>query len=643
MTKAFVFTLIAALISACSVEKEQFTPLTQFTAKEVTLRNSDFADRQKWDKDFMLSLDVDRLLYFFLDESNRQANSPYGSWESADLKGHTLGHYLTAMSMLYAQDKDPMVKQRIDRAVYGMEQCQKRLGTGLITAFRLDLLDECETQGTGWAPYYTLHKLLQGLLDAYTFGQNQKALELATAMGDHFVQRKENIEKRGIDWAHNLDIMEVGGFSESMLNLYALSHKPEHLEVARFFHQMSKLKPAAEGRDELEDPTHLSQHRHRLTPNDDELHNMHHSNATIPQFLAAARDFELTGDSLYWRAADNFWHFVTEHRTYCNGTTGNFEHWNYGPDSLSMELDYRVGETCCTYNMIKLSNELFRLNPDASYASYIERALVNDIMGSIYPKSADFMYFHTQKPGSHKTFGINDSVFWCCTGSGMENHQRYVESIFFTDNEHLYVNLPIASNLNWNARGIILSLESAFPKDGKCVVRIDEGSADFTLFMRIPEWCKEYEVSLNGQPIKTDVQKGYLQCKRTWKQGDALCFNCKMDLHAEPLADDNSMVALFHGPMVLAADLGEVEPARIHVTDNFYGGIPEPWQAKDDVPMLTGDISKPGEWLLPAEQPNTFKTTATSDRKELIFKPLYQITDNRFADYLKTVSCLPQH
>lgn len=191
MNKAFVLLLPTVIMSACSVNDEKNTPLSQFSANEVTLRNSEFAERQQWDKNFMMSLDVDRLLYFFLDESNREGLESYGSWENADLKGHTLGHYLTAMSMLYAQDKDPEVQRRIDRAIDGMEECQKRLGTGLITAFRLDLLDECETQGTGWAPYYTLHKLLQGLLDAYTFGQNEKALRLASAMGDHFAERKK--------------------------------------------------------------------------------------------------------------------------------------------------------------------------------------------------------------------------------------------------------------------------------------------------------------------------------------------------------------------------------------------------------------------------------------------------------------------
>lgn len=635
MNKAFVLLLPTVIMSACSVNDEKNTPLSQFSANEVTLRNSEFAERQQWDKNFMMSLDVDRLLYFFLDESNREGLESYGSWENADLKGHTLGHYLTAMSMLYAQDKDPEVQRRIDRAIDGMEECQKRLGTGLITAFRLDLLDECETQGTGWAPYYTLHKLLQGLLDAYTFGQNEKALRLASAMGDHFAERKKSIEERGIDWAHNLDIMEVGGFGESMLNLYALTLNPAHLDVARFFHQMSKLAPVAEGRDELEDPAHLAQHRNRRSPNDDELHNMHHSNATIPQFMAAARDFELTGDSLYWRAADNFWHFVTQHRTYCNGTTGNFEHWNYGPDSLSMELDYRAGETCCTYNMIKLSNELFRLHPDEKYASYVEKALVNDIMGAIYPETADFMYFHTQKPGSHKTFGKNDEVFWCCTGSGMENPQRYVESIYFTDNENLYVNLPIASNLNWQSRAVKLSLESAFPTDGKSEIKIEEGSADFAICMRIPAWCKEYEISLNGKPIELPNINGYARCKREWKPGDVISLYCKMELRAEPLADDHTMVALFYGPLVLAADLGGVDSSLIHVTDNFYGGVPDEWQAIDDIPTLVGDITSLSQWILPAGKPCTFKTTATSDGRELVFRPLYQITDNRFADYLK--------
>jgi len=614
-------------------------PLTQFSANEVTLRDSsEFAVRQQWDRNFMLSLDVDRLLYFFLDESHRKGLTPYGSWESLDLKGHTLGHYLTAMSMLYAQSEDAEVKQRIDRVVDGMEECQHRLGTGLITAFRLNLLDECETQGTGWAPYYTLHKLLQGLLDAYTYGGNQKALIMATAMGDHFYQRMVSIRERGIDWEHNLDIMEVGGFGESMLNLYALSSKQEHLDVARFFHQMSKLAPAAEGRDELNHPSLLTQHRNRRSPNDDPLHNMHHSNATIPQFLAAARDFELTGDSLYWRAADNFWHFVTEHRTYSNGCTGNFEHWNYGPDSLSMELDYRAGETCCTYNMIKLSNELFRLNPSAEYAQYVERALVNDILGTIYPETADFVYFHTQKPGSNKLYGVNDQCFWCCTGSGMENPQRYVESIYFADSMHLYVNLPIASNLDWQERGIRLHLDSDYPNPGKRTLVIDEGSGKFILCLRFPQYQVEhYLVMINDKPYPVSTDHGYLCFDREWTAGDKLEIYVEYPLYFESLADDASYVSLKYGPMVMAADLGAVDSSLVHGTNNFYGGVPEPWLVKDTIPELNCGRESLKDVFMLTDTDWTFVTEATADGHPLTFVPLYQITDHRFAAYLRNI------
>lgn len=648
MRYSYVLLAALGLLTACGGSKQQplcepvTLPLVQFTANEVTLREgSDFAVRQQWDRNFLLSLDVERLLYFFVDPPHRQHLEPYGSWESLDLKGHTLGHYLTALSMLYAQQGDAEVKQRLDRVVEGMAECEQRLGTGLITAFRLDLLDECETQGTGWAPYYTLHKLLQGLLDAYTYGRNDHALELAVGMGNHSYDRMMSIRERGIDWEHNLDIMEVGGFGESMLNLYALTHEPKHLEVARFFHQRSKLEPAAEGRDVLHDPAHLAQHRSRRTPNDDALHNMHHCNATIPQFLAAARDFELTGDSLYWRAADHFWHFVTEHRTYSNGTTGNFEHWNYGPDSLSQELDYRAGETCCTYNLIKLSNELFRLHPQADYAAYVERALVNDILGTIYPETADFVYFHTQKPGSHKTYGVNDQCFWCCTGSGMENPQRYVESIYFADSTHLYVNLPIASNLDWKQRGIRLHLESDYPDPGPRTLTIDEGAGHFVLCYRFPQWqVEQYRVTVNDRPYPVKPEQGYLCIERDWKAGDRVSIHTPYALYFEPLADDPSYVSLLYGPLVLAADLGQVDSALVHVTNNFYGGVPELWLASDSVPVLDCSRSRLEQSFYPSEEGYPVRTSATTDGQTLEFVPLYRITDHRFAAYLRNVNTL---
>ena len=627
------------LFTSCSLPQspaEPQYPLHQFTASEVRLLPSEFQTRQQWDSTFLLSLDVDRLLYYFLDEEHREGLEPYGAWEEMDIKGHTLGHYLTAMSMLYAQTGDEEVLRRVGRAVDGMEECQQRLGTGLITAFRLDLLDECETQGTGWAPYYTLHKLLQGLLDAYTFTGNDKALQMATRFGDHIVAREQSLRERGIDWNANLDIMEVGGFGESMLNLYALTQRPEHLEAARFFHQMSKLQPAAEGRDQLNDPVRLSQHRVRQSPNHDRYHNMHHSNATIPQFLTAARDFELTGDSLYWLAASNFWQMVVDHRTYSNGTTGCFEHWNYGPDSLLQELDIKAGETCCTYNMIKLSNELFRLHPDVRYADYVERALVNDIMGTIYPETADFTYFHTQQPGTFKTFGRNAECFWCCTGTGMESHQRYVESIYFTDGQRLYVNLPITSTLDWRERGIRLRLQSGFPYEGPATFTIEQGSGAFTLCVRVPFWCKGYQVAVNGESVEADYADGYIMCERSWREGDEVTVTTVYPIRFEPLAGDSSVYSFFYGPMLMAADMGEAPQELIRVTDNFYGRVPDAYQSTADIPALPTSRGRLNMFMeaMDAAHP-MWRFRFPNDETSLPYLPLYQIHDRRFSAYTR--------
>ena len=605
----------------------------RFSPSEVHLTQSEMLERQQWDEHYILSLNADRLLYYFRQECGVEALPnviPYQGWEATDLRGHTLGHWLSALGLMAGgQASTEALKEeahsRLNHTIDVLSECQQRraqlhpASEGYLSAFREQMLDVADNTGQGWAPYYTLHKIMQGLLDAYRMDNNDKALKVAVSLGDYIYRRTTRLDET--KWLKALDIMEVGGFAESMLNLYQITKKKEHLTAAQRFQQHSKLQPAAHGTDSLH--IHVSD-------------NYHHANSTIPQFIAAKREYDITGNKYMLKASANFWNMVTRHRTYCNGTTGFHEHWNLPGDQLSKELDAQAGETCCTYNMIKLSDELFLTHPDAQYPEYTERAIINDIMGTIEPETANFMYFHTQKPGAFKTFPPNASVFYCCSASGMESHLRYAAGIYFHTDETLYINQFFPSTLEWKQKGIVCHQTTGFPREEGTVLCFDEADSTFEVRIRIPSWCQAgFAVKLNGKKVAWTQEKGFACIRRKWQKGDELSVSLPMALHTEPLADAPHTAALCYGPVVLAADLGKegVTQDLINTGDNFYGEVKEPWQVKMEIPSLLGSPDK----LKGMKKQNgklLFSTSRTSDGKTMLFRPLYEIHDCRFADYL---------
>lgn len=633
-----IITMLASSMSAqIHTHTEQTHAVQRFSSSDVHIEESEMMRRQQWDEHYILSLNADRLLFHFRQECGLEPLpdiAPYQGWESTDLRGHTLGHWLSALSLMAGGQassnaiKEEAVK-RLNHTIDVLAECQQQRSqlhpesAGYLSAFREQMLDVADNTGQGWAPYYTLHKILQGLLDAYRIGGNTKAIDIARRLGDYIYLRTTRLDKD--KWLKALDIMEVGGFAESMFNLYQITNNSKHLTAAQTFQQMSKLAPAAHGVDSL--------HIHVTD-------NYNHANSTIPQFIAAKREYDINGNSMMLDAATNFWNMVVEHRTYCNGTTGFHEHWNMAGDQLSKELDAQAGENCCTYNMIKLSDELFLTNPSTKYPEYTERTIINGIMGTIEPETANFMYFHTQKPGAFKTFPPNDGVFYCCSASGMESHLRYAAGIYFHTDDILYVNQFFHSALQWQQKGVVLRQTTNFPCEEETAISFDEADTTFELRIRIPSWCqKGFTLRLNGKKATWTQRDGYACIRRKWHKGDKLSVSLPMSLHVEPLADAPQTVALLYGPIVLAADLGKDGVTRelINTSDNFFGGVKEPWQVNMQIPSLTGNVSNLN-WIKKQKNKLLFSTSSTSDGSTILFRPLYEIHDCRFADYMKVVS-----
>ena len=609
---------LAALASGAFAQEA----LEMFSVRDVRILSGPFRQNEAIDIKAIEELNPDQLLRSFRINAGLPVDAsclPLKGWESpgSDLRGHTMGHYLTALSYEFSLTGEKSVEKKLNYLIEELRKCQVALKTGYLSAFPESKVDYTEKTGDGWAPYYTLHKIFQGVIDSYKATKNETALLMAKEIGDNLIERTGRITDMN-SWSYVLDKMEQGGILESILNLYEITHDKRLIDAALKFHQYNKLKPAAYKKDILND---------RITSN------FNHANTTIPQFIGAIRTYEITGHRFYLDAARNFWEMVTQHRSYCTGQTSYHEHWNYGPDTLSPELGQQNGETCCTYNMIKLSNDLFCSDHDSRYADYVERALYNHIIGSIHQETGNTCYFYHIEPGSFKTFNVNQEVFYCCTGTGYENHVRYGESVYFKHKDSLYVNLYIPSSLNWTEKGLVIAQEHDPLQTQQAKFVIKQGSAEANICLRVPKWCKEdFEVFVNGSKMQ-DLKpvNGYVFLNRMWTKGTTIEVKLPMKLQMHSMPDDKSLVWFEYGPLVLAGDLGNegITNAMVQPANNFYLGVPKENVVTIKLPSLkAGTTCNDIKQTSPSEP--EFDLNNFSNRTQPIrLLPLYSIQGRR--------------
>ncbi len=582
-----------------------------FPMKQVRLGDGPCKAAMEADRRFLSSLPPDRLLHTFRINSGIASSAqPLGGWEAPDceLRGHYAGgHYLSAVALMYASSGDEDLKKNGDIVVTELAKCQKGLNDGgYLSAFPIEFFDRLRNREKVWAPFYTIHKIMAGLLDMYVYTGNEQALDMVEKMAAWTAGYTGSLS---YDHMQRILGTEYGGMGETLSNLYAVTGKPYYLHVAQRFDKKMFFDPLAQHRDELKGL---------------------HVNTHIPQVIAAARYYELTGDHYYRDIAEYFWDEVVSERSYCTGGTSNHESWNTDPGKLASELSTNTTEDCCAYNMMKLTRHLFGWQPEARLMDYYERLMFNHRLGTINPEDGTMMYYLPLASGSWKTFGKPFDAFWCCTGTGSEEYAKLTDSIYFHDDDSLYVNLFVASQLEWPEKGLSIRQETKFPEQqGTSLVISGKTPVQLQINLRVPYWAKGGSVKINGAELPAfSSPSSYLALDRVWKPGDRIDLNLPMELHISPMPDDQSVQAMMYGPLVLA---GKFDPVS---KEMLYGDYePKPTDLYK-VPEIVADNANPTAWVKSNPQkPLMFEAVGQSQPMTLV--PLYTIIPERYAVYWK--------
>jgi uncharacterized protein len=567
-----------------------------FPLEQVKLLEGPFRHAQELDGAYLLSLDTERLVRNFRINAGLPTQAePLGGWEAPDgeLRGHFVGHYLSACAQMYAATGDQRYLDKGKAVLQALDECQQKLSGGYLSAFPETFIDRVEQRQRVWAPYYTLHKILAGLEDMYVYGHDDRALEMARKMGNWVIARNTRLTD---DQMQAMLQTEQGGMNEALANLYGLTGDKTYLEISLRFNHQRVVGPLEAGEDRL---TGL------------------HANTQIPKFIGLARQYELTGDSKLSAGASNFWQTVVYHRSYVIG--GNSDGETFTATNRLWQMGPNTTETCNTYNMLKLTRHLFCWQPRAEYADYYERALCNHILASQNPATGMMCYYVPLRTGSRKNFNSPEHDFWCCTGTGVENHGKYGDSIYFHNENQLYVNQFIGSELDWKEEQLRLRQESRFPEEEQSRLTLHcTTPVDLEIKVRHPAWARRgFEVRVNGQQVEAGEPGSYVAIQRRWIDGDQIEIKMPFELRLEGFAAKPERAAVLDGPLVLAASIDSKKPNR-------------------------GIVSEPGAWLgelRPVEQQTStftgtvFHVPGEEKAETLTLEPFYRIYQRSYEVY----------
>lgn len=521
-----------------------------FSGQDVQLNEGMFKDSQETGEDFLLTYDVDRLAVSLFRYSSHRGDAPidmnngYGGWEDSGengIGGHSYGHYMSACVAMYNQTGNEQLKKNVERAVELLGIAQD--DDGFVAGFSRVNLDyvfdhpddfwaggnnDAFLQGI-WAPWYTIHKLLAGLIDAYQYMGIEDALVYAEKLAAY---AKNGTDKLNDEQMERMLVGEHGGINESFAQLYEITGNEDYLNLAKRFSHKAVMDPLARGENILPGL---------------------HANTQIPKICGAAKIYLLTGDEYYKNVAENFWKFVVETQTYANGGTSNYEFFT---DIDEEPLSDKNCETCCVYNMLKLTEYIFQWDHESKYTDYYENVLYNQILGS--QNSEGYKTYSVDLSMGASTVFLSHDNFECCLGTGMENPGRYHRMIYYKTADDLYVNLFINSTVNWEEKGMTVILQTDYPESDTVQLVVDRAdNTEAALRIRVPQWTEEMTVSVNGEEVEKPEENGYAVIERSWNQGDVVDIRIPMHLELYTSRGDDHVVAFKYGAVLLAGDLGD--------------------------------------------------------------------------------------
>lgn len=604
-----------------------------FHLSAVRLLDGPFKRAQETDKKYMLALNVDRLLAPYLVEAGLQPKAkPYGNWESTGLGGHIGGHYLSALAKMYAATGDAEIQQRMHYMIDELERCQQKGSTGYVggvpggKAMWQDVAAGKITAGSfslndKWVPWYNIHKLYAGLVDAYRIGGSEKAKQILVKLSDWSWNLTQNLTDAQMQ---TMLQSEHGGMNEVFADVAAITGDKKYLQLASRFSHQAILDPLLQQKDAL---TGM------------------HANTQIPKVIGYMRVAEIANDTAWRNAARFFWNTVTKNRTVSIGGNSVREHFHPAQDFSSI-IESREGpETCNSYNMLKLTKQLFMAAPGAHYMDYYERTLYNHILSSQHPQGG-FVYFTPMRPRHYRVYSQPQESFWCCVGSGLENHTQYGEAIYAHNNRDLFVNLFIPSTLRWKEKGLTLVQQTNFPYDEITGLKLTlQKPQKFSIFFRHPGWVGKgkLQIKVNNKSVDfTQDASGYVAITREWKTGDIITLQLPMETSAERLPDGSSWVSFVHGPIVLAAATDTTDLQGLRADDSRMGHIAHgPLYGIETSPVLITNGQNIGSAIQPVKgSPLTFtaSTIYPDTFRNLKLVPFFQLHDARYVIYFPFAS-----